>query len=65
MANKVKELIGCSDWDRATQEQLEKRDYLYGLIADFTEANKDPSRGFVTAIELFKRKEAQKLKATL
>lgn len=64
VANKVKELIGCSDWDRATQEQLEKRDYLYGLIADFTEANKDPNRGFVTAIELFKRKEAQKLKVT-
>lgn len=59
LAKKMKELIGCDDWDRATEKQLEHRDYLCTLIADFTDINKDPNRGYITAIELYKRKLAR------
>lgn len=59
LAKKIKEVIRCDDWDRATEKQLEHRDYLCTLIADFTDINKDPNRGYITAIELYKRKLAR------
>lgn len=59
LAKEIKEVVGCKDWDRATEKQLEHRDYLCTLIADFTDINKDPNRGYITAIELYKRKLAR------
>lgn len=56
VANRVKELIGVDNWDYATQKQLENRDYLYTLIADFTETTMNSNLGFSTAVALYKKK---------
>lgn len=36
LAKIIKERIGVKDWNKATKEQLEQRDYLHNIIADLT-----------------------------
>ena len=60
LANRVKAIIlgnKNKDWDRATEEQLKQRDYLYNLIADFTEAQCDSNKGYEMAINLYIKRQ--------
>lgn len=54
VARIIKELIGVDDWNKATQEQLESREYLHNLIIDFTRTFKDSKTGLNHALLVFK-----------
>lgn len=64
LANKIKATIGCDDWNKATQEQLEKRDYLQNIIADFTSTLKDSKRGVEYGFQAYFMRYAEADKLT-
>lgn len=57
VANKIKEIIGCEDWNTATNKELENREYLHNLIIDFTRTFKDSSQGVSYAFKVYKNSE--------
>lgn len=53
VSNKIKELIRCDNWNKATQIQLQERDYLQNLITDMTNTFKDSELGLNTALKTY------------
>ena len=50
-AKKIKEIIGVDDWNKATIEQLRRRDELQNLISDIVSSVGDCRLGFKIAIK--------------
>lgn len=42
----IKQIIGVTDWNKASQNQLKERDYLQKLIVDMTAAFRDSSKAY-------------------
>lgn len=57
LANAIKQFVGCDDWNKATKEQLKKRDDLQNLIADLTQTFCDSKKGIELAIQVFSNKK--------
>lgn len=56
VSSKIKELVGCNDWNTATEEQLRKRDELQKYIADLTNTLKDSKQGLKLGIDVYLEK---------
>lgn len=56
LANLIKEKVGCDDWNEATKEQLEKRDYLHNIIKDFVDALQDCKNGIAFAMVAYDKR---------
>lgn len=62
LANKIKDLIGVDDWNKASEDQLKERDELQRFIADLTETLRDAKQGVNIAFRNYERKKLQKPK---
>lgn len=56
IANEIKSLCVVSDWNKATQEQLERRDWIQNMIADLANTLHDSTQGIKLAFVAYKRK---------
>lgn len=45
IARKIKDMLCVDDWNKATKEQLEKRDYIHNMIADLAHTLRDSGQG--------------------
>lgn len=57
LAGRIKERIGCEDWNQATQEQLKERDYLQNLISDLCQTFKDSKQGIKIAFMAYEERK--------
>lgn len=56
VASEIKKMIGVDDWNRATENQLKRRDELQNLIADLTTSLGDCRQGITLAYKVYKDK---------
>lgn len=61
LANMIKNKVACDDWNNATQEQLEKRDYLQTSIAELTQTLKEPRQAIKIAFQMYDNRYIQRL----
>ncbi len=61
LASMIKNKVACDDWNTATQEQLEKRDYLQTSIADLTQTLKEPRQAIKIAFQMYENKYVKPL----
>lgn len=62
LAARIKCLIGCEDWNQATEQQLKEREYIYNLVSDLTQTLQDSSQGIELALKAYKDgKEAREV----
>lgn len=61
LASMIKNKVACDDWNTATQEQLEKRDYLQTSIADLTQTLKEPRQAIKIAFQMYDNKYVKPL----
>ncbi len=61
LANMIKNKVACDDWNNATKEQLEKRDYLQTSIAELTQTLKEPRQAIKIAFQMYDNKYIQRL----
>lgn len=61
LASMIKNKVACDDWNTATQEQLEKRDYLQISIADLTQTLKEPRQAIKIAFQMYDNKYVKPL----
>lgn len=59
LANRIKDLIGVDDWNKASEAQLKERDDLQRFIADLTETLRDAKQGVNIAFRNYERKKLQ------
>jgi hypothetical protein len=59
LAIMIKNKIGVSDWETATEEQLKKRDRLHERIYDFATLMRDNRKAIEAAFDLFGRENQQ------
>jgi len=45
VAKQIKDLLCVNDWNKATQEQLKKRDYIHNMIADLAQTLQNSTQG--------------------
>lgn len=61
LASMIRDKVACDDWNTATQEQLEKRDYLQTSIADLTQTLKEPRQAIKIAFQMYDNKYVKPL----
>lgn len=56
VARQIKDICVCDDWNKATQEQLARRDWLQNMIADLAQTLHDSTQGYKLAIQAYHTK---------
>lgn len=56
LSAQIKQLIGVDDWNKATQEQLKRRDELQNLIADLATSLSDFDQAIKLSMQVYKDK---------
>ena len=56
LAQVIKKKIGCENWNEATKEQLERREYLHNMISDLVETLEDCKAGLSLALQAYDKK---------
>ena len=56
LAQRIKEVIGVEDWNKASELQLQRRDELQTLIADLTATMRRPDEAVRLSFENYRRK---------
>lgn len=56
LAQVIKKKIGCENWNEATKEQLERREYLNNMISDLVETLEDCKAGLSLALQAYDKK---------
>lgn len=59
LAKMIKNKCGVEDWNKATAEQLDKRDRLHNLIGDFANVFKDSKRAVIEAFNAYDYKNGK------
>lgn len=54
VAKKIREALNVDDWNKATKEQLEARDYTHKMICDLTKTLHDSKQGVKLGIDALK-----------
>lgn len=55
LARLIKDELGVSEWNKASESQLRARDYIHNLIADLAQGFADSNKGANMALQIYKK----------